>query len=281
MMLDSRRSAMVPDSLLSRIVACVDDGPESFFAARQAGALQGEGGSLHLVGAAEVAKAVHAGFAAPDLARQMLVAADFGLRRAGKELPWATTLLVKGEPASVLLSAADNYRATLVAVGVSRLGRAAGIMLGTVSSRVLRDARCSVLVARAAPDRELRPRRMVVGVDGSPRSVAAADVAAALAKRFDADLTTITGLGGKRVDPQAVSAAFPTSNVVDVGPVDALVRASKSADLVVVGSRGLHGLTALGSVSERVAHRADCSVLVVRSPTEDSETMGRVGDDAA
>jgi len=34
----------------------------------------------------------------------------------------------------------------------------------------------------------------------------------------------------------------------------------------VVGSRGLHGLQALGSVSERVAHEARCSTLIVREP---------------
>ena len=33
---------------------------------------------------------------------------------------------------------------------------------------------------------------------------------------------------------------------------------------VAVGSRRLHGLKALGSVSERVTHQALCSVLVVR-----------------
>ena len=38
--------------------------------------------------------------------------------------------------------------------------------------------------------------------------------------------------------------------------VDVLATASESADIVVVGSRGLHGLKALGSVSERVAHQA-------------------------
>jgi nucleotide-binding universal stress UspA family protein len=36
--------------------------------------------------------------------------------------------------------------------------------------------------------------------------------------------------------------------------------------LVAVGSRGLTGLRALGSVSERVAHRAPCSVLVAPPP---------------
>jgi nucleotide-binding universal stress UspA family protein len=42
-----------------------------------------------------------------------------------------------------------------------------------------------------------------------------------------------------------------------------LTAASDSADLVVVGNRGLQGLKAIGSVSERVAHGARSSVLVV------------------
>ena len=37
------------------------------------------------------------------------------------------------------------------------------------------------------------------------------------------------------------------------------------AGLIVMGSRGRTGLAALGSVSERVTHRASCSVLIVRS----------------
>jgi len=54
-------------------------------------------------------------------------------------------------------------------------------------------------------------------------------------------------------------------------PVRALVDASRDADLVIVGSRGLRAFEALGSVSERVAHQAECSVLVVRpdGPRED------------
>jgi len=52
----------------------------------------------------------------------------------------------------------------------------------------------------------------------------------------------------------------------NLGTLPALVAAAAEADLVVVGSRGLHGLRALGSVSERVAHTASCSALVVREP---------------
>jgi nucleotide-binding universal stress UspA family protein len=41
-------------------------------------------------------------------------------------------------------------------------------------------------------------------------------------------------------------------------------RACQSS-LVVMGRRGVAGVKALGSVSERVAHRASCSVLLVPS----------------
>jgi nucleotide-binding universal stress UspA family protein len=43
---------------------------------------------------------------------------------------------------------------------------------------------------------------------------------------------------------------------------------SAGADPLAVGSRGLRGIRALGSVSERIAHEARCSVLVVRGADE-------------
>ena len=47
-------------------------------------------------------------------------------------------------------------------------------------------------------------------------------------------------------------------------PVEALIDASRDADLLIVGSRGLRGMASLGSVAERVAHKAECPVLIVR-----------------
>lgn len=53
------------------------------------------------------------------------------------------------------------------------------------------------------------------------------------------------------------------------GAADVLlhVAAAVGADLIVVGNRGMQGARRflLGSVPNRVAHRADCSVLVVRT----------------
>jgi nucleotide-binding universal stress UspA family protein len=70
-----------------------------------------------------------------------------------------------------------------------------------------------------------------------------------------------------------VQARVPFAEQVDDRPVDALVSASRDADLLVVGSRGLHGFRSLGSVSERVAHQARSSVLIVRRG-DDADTSG-------
>jgi nucleotide-binding universal stress UspA family protein len=70
----------------------------------------------------------------------------------------------------------------------------------------------------------------------------------------------------------------PELRVADAAPVPALVSASADVDLLVVGSRGLHGLRALGSVSEQVAHKAACSVVVVRALAADvAETRAAAG----
>jgi nucleotide-binding universal stress UspA family protein len=55
-------------------------------------------------------------------------------------------------------------------------------------------------------------------------------------------------------------------------PLDALATASAETDLLVVGSRGLHGIRALGSISERIGHLAHSSVLVIREPPRSPAT---------
>jgi nucleotide-binding universal stress UspA family protein len=55
--------------------------------------------------------------------------------------------------------------------------------------------------------------------------------------------------------------------LTETGPAhERIVAAARSqrASLVVLGSRGLRGIRALGSVSERVVHEAQCSVLIAR-----------------
>ena len=122
------------------------------------------------------------------------------------------------------------------------------------------------------------PSRIVVGVDGSPESVAAYAEARRLAERFDAELWPVVAHGGKPVERRLVDLIVDSRREESPDePVGALLAAAADADLLVVGSRGLHGLRALGSVSERVAHQAHSSVLIVREPAwqSDDEVLGQ------
>ena len=64
----------------------------------------------------------------------------------------------------------------------------------------------------------------------------------------------------------AETAPQVTVNVVTGDPAEELIRASRDADMVVVGSRGSGGFASLlmGSVSSKVTHHAACPVVVIR-----------------
>jgi nucleotide-binding universal stress UspA family protein len=155
-------------------------------------------------------------------------------------------------------------RVSAVAVGTHGTGRLRGILLGSTATELIHKASCSVLIARAGVSSP--PATVVVGVDGSPESRQALQVARHLSTRFGARLWPVVAHGGHGVDVEAVTEVLAGEwfEQLQDEPVTALVAAGGDADLIVVGSRGLHGLRALGSVSEQVAHEASCSVLVVR-----------------
>jgi nucleotide-binding universal stress UspA family protein len=249
--------------VLTRIVCGVDGTPESLVAVRQVVRLQDPQGGLSLRSVAPLAKAAHAGFAAPHAAELLQDEAEAAIAEARTIAPSASAKVVNGDPVPVLLREVEAEQATLVAVGSHGRGRAAGMLLGTVAARMLRDAPCSVLIARAARDQETWPQSVVVGIDGSVESAAAFAVARLVAERFDASTHAVAS-SGDQFDREAARAITSELEEQPGRAVDGLAAASDSADLVVVGSRGLHGLKALGSVSERVANQARSSVLIVR-----------------
>lgn len=61
---------------------------------------------------------------------------------------------------------------------------------------------------------------------------------------------------------------YPLEPLVVAGrPIQEVVRIAEreKTDLIVIGSHGHHGLRGiLGSTSDRIAHQADCDVLIVR-----------------
>lgn len=183
-------------------------------------------------------------------------------------------------------------------LGGRGMGGFAGLLLGSTGLGLAGHAAGPVVVVRGAPEAEYH--EIVVGVDGSPHSEAAL--------RYAFDQAALRGARVRAVYAwttpvfSSVSAAYArvVRDVVESGlrvadrwlapwrekypavplvesdvhrhPVPALVDASATADLVVLGSRGRGGFASalLGSVSHGVLHGARCPVAVVR-PREEGE----------
>jgi nucleotide-binding universal stress UspA family protein len=258
-------------SVFSRVLVGIDRSEESREAARQAAILVD--GELTLLASYDVAPAIVGGtgthvpaYMDEDLQRE---AATGSLRRARNDVATAspTGKIVRGRAATALISEAEREQDTLLVVGSHRLGRLAGFVIGSTATEIIHKAPCSVLVARKRNESDGFPNKVVVGVDGSPESAAAYAVARRLSERFNTELSPVVAAGGKSVDWRLVDLIIDGRREESPDePVATLVGAAEDADLLVVGSRGLHGLKALGSVSERVAHQAHSSVLVVRDP---------------
>ena len=258
-------------TIFDRIVVGVDGHAESIAAVHEAAAMLAPAGELVLLGAYDLPATIGAAGLATvpsDLAdiEPFRRAAQHAVTSARRELPdgiAAEDVAVRGRPWEALLVETERRGATLVAVGTRGHGRARGLVVGSTTTEVVHRCPTSVLVARGFGGHP--PRTIVVGVDGSPASRLAYEAARHLALRFGSRLRAVVAYQGKDVD--VIGADLMVGHAlqhVNDHPVSALLAAAEAADLVVVGSRGLHGVKALGSVSERIAHRAKTSVLVVR-----------------
>jgi nucleotide-binding universal stress UspA family protein len=257
--------------VFSRILVGVDASEESLEAARQAALLGDVEGELTLMAVWDTVSPLFLADAAsaqavldPDLQRQ---GAELALSDAFRVIaPYAspTAKLVRGLPVQRLIEEIEREQDSLIAVGMHGAGRLPGLVAGSTATELIHRSPCSVLVARSASSEF--PRRLVVGIDGSPESAAAYAAARYLQKRFDADLTPVVA-GEADVDERLVAIILGEHHgQVDDEPVEVLQATAADADLLVVGSRGLRGLKALGSVSERCAHESPCSTLIVREP---------------
>jgi nucleotide-binding universal stress UspA family protein len=251
-------------STFGRILVGIDGTEPSLAACRQAVRLVDEDGFLEAVAVLNLAEAVLVGPGAPRMADELRDEAEGALDEALSILgDRAERRLLQGIAAPELLREVEQAHATLLALGSHGHRRATEILLGGTVGELLHAAPCSVLIARDSGTKYF-PQSLVVGIDGSAEADAALAVAQGLATRFDSRLRVVTALKGKKIDLAHIHLRSPFVEEIDRHPVEALVEAAAEADLVIVGSRGLHGLRALGSVSERVAHQTACSTLVIR-----------------
>ena len=85
-------------------------------------------------------------------------------------------------PAWAILEMAERDKADLIVLGSHGHSSVGGrLILGSVSQRVLYNARCSVRVARCAEEKREGPVRIVVGFNGSQDSEVAVDAVASRA----------------------------------------------------------------------------------------------------
>jgi nucleotide-binding universal stress UspA family protein len=270
------RAESVPSAPISfdTVVCGLDTSPESKEGARQAATLAAEGAQLWGVSVWDAGLAMRAGVHAARVMADLRDDSISALREAEEAIPDIRTTLIKGPEVAGLLGAVADLEADLLAVGSRGNSRAAGVVFGSVATAMAHHVPCSVLIARP-PAREPFPSPILHASDGSPGSLDAAYAAGEIASRRDAQVISLhvaedPGRGqavaegaasairaGGRAPEVEVRAGSPHREIV--------ARASElEAGLAVVGSRGQTGVKALGSVSERVAHRSPCSVLIVR-----------------
>lgn len=229
--------------------------------------------------------------------------ADKAARRAADRHPDldVVTSVAVGDPPVALLDYSDD--ASLLVVG-SRRGESRHLPMGSVSLAVARHARCPVVVVRGDGVPDEMADRVVLGVDGTPGSRAAAEFAFWYASLHGLGLAIVHGSWERFARGSAVLALLsrgeehgPTPEeeltvaetiaglpevYPDVrhhavhrsaDPATALVETSASARLVVVGSRRLGALAsiAMRSVSTSLVEHALCPVAVVPGPPATSQ----------
>ncbi|MFI7330233.1 universal stress protein [Micromonospora aurantiaca (nom. illeg.)] len=193
-----------------------------------------------------------------------------------------------GPPALVLQERSADAR--MLVLGSRGHGGFGGLLAGSTAVSVAAHAHCPVVVVRDGQAATSGP--VVVGSDGSESALRALGFAVERAAQRDVPLRVLRAWeppGDRWVppdfDPEQVAASeraaaeaelapwresFPDVPVeIEAVPGSAsalLVEASRSAQLVVVGSRGRGGLRGmlLGSVSQQLIQHSHCPVAVVR-----------------
>jgi nucleotide-binding universal stress UspA family protein len=202
-------------------------------------------------------------------------------------------------PAWALIRTADEWKPDLIIMGARGHSVFGGrLILGSISQRVLYEAKCSVRIARASSKDANDPVRILIGADQSSDSNAAVD--AVCSRHWPngseagvlAVVDTVMAINSESAEMKWIEvddernweqvreifepaaeklrrAGLHTEVLVRRGnPADEMLDEANTwgADCIFVGAKGTRGIDRLllGSVSSAVSARAHCSVEVVR-----------------
>lgn len=271
---------MTADRPFSLVLAGVDGSERAREAARQAACLASAARAQLIVAYVIEDRPYEEGDA-----ERALEAASAVARTAGTD-PEAR-ILTGDDAGDALVGEAERDGVDLLCVGPDSELLGGAIRFGHVAGRILRDAICSVLIAR--PAGPTFPRHIACAIDGSDASVLTALAAAGVARATGAELRLVHvvpvfrgrneewTLGPQDPSPPELEPSVKAVSSLGLEPVREMamgrpertlvhVAERDEVDLVVVGHRGVSGMTRrlLGSVSEHVGHHALCSVFIVR-----------------
>ena len=257
-----------------RDVLCGVDGTRTAYeAVRQAASLAGKGGRLTLLAVVIPSGAARDRAAAVTRAKRTLDHA----RRLAEERGVRAEVLVdeRGQVAKVLLERAEDHG--LLALGAPAMSRHAHLLIGGVATQAAHLLPASLLVGRRPPAKAAFGERIIVANDALESSDALLSFAIRLARLRKATLVMLHAASAEyRFHPTRIARQSESlgqalgersRTYVVPGRVKKVIvetAAREDASLIVIGSRSVGGVRALGSVSERVVHEAPCSVLVVR-----------------
>lgn len=181
--------------------------------------------------------------------------------------------VVSGRPWEVVVAEGVRLGARLVVVGPhAGEGTLRDQLLGSTAEQVIHRAPCPIVVATGTSRDVLAPQReILVGVDGTPTSLAALAVACDLAAVTSARVTVLSvgADAAAAIAEVTPTLACPIVTTAVEGPAaqELCDRARRSdATMIVVGSRGRSAPArfVLGSVSSDVVRGSPVPVLVVR-----------------
>ena len=230
-----------------------------------------------------------------EIERSMRADGERLLERAVSLLPFHTGPVTKvmqvGSPAEVIVTAAEQEKTDLIVMGARGLGPIKERLLGSVSHRILTSAPCAKLIVsgpirtiqqvllplRSSSDTEdairfleLKPFRQSVELtllsvlpDIPPLVGMAAGGTEAYQAREKENAQLFLQSAANRLERSGYSARSQVLMGTAVESILAQAR-GRNVDLILMGSRGRHGLSRLmlGSVSHAVLHSARCPILV-------------------
>src|SRR5262245_27275374 len=251
------------------ILCGVEGNPASTEAARQAITLAAAGADLQFT-------AVYTSFElGPDYHKDTLQASLEEVAKLAGEAGVSASYEMREARYAIDVLLPESKEHDLLVIGSHGNKRTSGILFGSTATEAAHGSEGPLLVARHPEGAEPFPQRILLATDGSAGSWAPVRDAAGLASTFDADVELVHVADGKHgeasvLDEQVAEVAEATGKEPRLSTVEghatkAVVEAARDrgTSLIVAGRRGMRGLKALGSVSERIVGGAECSVLLV------------------